>query len=296
MGATEVVNGVSGSTMALILGVYHEFIHALRSIDRKAFALIRHGDFTGFWHKVNGAFLLTILLGISVSLFTITKIVSYFVQFHFISISSIFFGLILISGLLMLRKISRWSLRPVVALIFGFVLNYSLAFFAPASTPNNLIFALLAGFLAGFSLCFPGISSAFILILVGKYQYIVTSFSQLNTGVIAIFFIGCLLGLWMASRFMYRILADFYSTTIALLAGLMLGALNKLWPWRQVSEYVTNSKGEQIAAFDQSVLPWKYVTLTGKDPQVFQAILMMALGVFIVVLIEKIAAGLKSKI
>jgi putative membrane protein len=124
----------------------------------------------------------------------------------------------------------------------------------------------------------------------------VTSFSQLNAAIIAVFFLGCLVGLWVASRFMYRILSDYYSTTVALLSGLMLGALNKLWPWRKILEYATNGNGEQIPAFDESVLPWRYLALTGKDPEVFLAILMMAVGVFIVVLIEKIAAGLKTKI
>jgi putative membrane protein len=76
----------------------------------------------------------------------------------------------------------------------------------------------------------------------------------------------------------------------------MIGSLNKVWPWREVLEFVTNSKGEQVPAFDKSILPWDYLATTGKDPQVFQAILMMALGVFIVVLIEKIAVRLKTKI
>jgi putative membrane protein len=278
------------------LAFTRKFIKSLRSVDRKALALIRQGKFADVWEKINGGFLLSILAGIVISLFTITKIVSYFVQFHFIAISSLLFGLILISGILLLRKISKWSIGPVIALFTGIAVNYSITSLPPVNTPDNALFSALAGSLAGFSLAMPGISSAFILLMIGKYQYIVSSFSQINPGVIASFFIGCLAGLWMASRFMYRILADYYSITIALLAGLMIGALNKLWPWRLVSEYATNGKGNQVPAFDEGVLPWRYVTLTGKDPQVFQAILMMALGVFIVVLIEKIAAGLKTKI
>jgi putative membrane protein len=296
MGATEVVNGVSGSTMALILGVYQDFINALRSIDRNAIALIRKGHFQTFWKKINGGFLFTLLAGICISLFTVTQVISYFIQHYFIGITSLLFGLILISGILLLRKINKWSTRHVLMLVVGISINYSLTLLPPLSTPNNGFFALLSGIVAGFSLAFPGISGAFILILVGKYQYIVTSFSPLNLVVIGSFFIGCLAGLWLASRFMYRILTVHYSVTIALLAGLTVGALNKLWPWRKVLEYVTNGQGEQIPAFDESVLPWRYMALTGKDPQVFQAIVMMALGVFIVVLIEKIAAGLKTKI
>jgi putative membrane protein len=296
MGATEVVHGVSGSTMGLILGVYHEFIQSLRSIDRKAIALLRKKEFQEFWTKINGAFLLTLLSGVCISLFTLAKGVTYLLQHHFIGISSLLFGLILISGILLLRKITRWSVVAFMAIVVGFCINYGLTLLSPLDTPNNVLFALISGFLAGFCLAVPGISSAFILLVVGKYQYIVTSFSDLNAGVIGTFLIGCVAGLWVASRFMYRILADYYNVTIALLAGLILGALNKLWPWRLVSEYVTNSQGEQIPRYDESLLPWNYLALTGKDPQVFQAIAMMAFGVFIVVLIEKIAAGLKTKI
>jgi putative membrane protein len=296
MGATEVVHGVSGSTMALILGAYQEFIHALRDIDRKAFKLLKKGYYDDFWTKINGNFLISLLAGIGVSLFTVTKIVSYFIQYHFIGTTSFLFGLISISGILLLRKIKKWSFRPVVALFIGIAINYSLTIVTPIQSQDNLVFALICGFLAGFSLVFPGISSAFILLLIGKYQYIVVSFSEVNSPVIIVFVIGCLPGLWLASRFMYRLLTDYYNTTIALLAGLTLGALNKLWPWRDVAEYVTNGKGEQVPAFDRSVLPWEYLNITGSDPHVFQAVLMMAVGVFIVVLIEKIAAGLKTKI
>jgi putative membrane protein len=296
MGATEVVHGVSGSTMALILGIYQEFIYSLRKIDRDSLGLIRKGELRTFWKTINGGFLLSLLAGIGVSLFTLTKIVSWFVQYHFIGITSFLFGLIAISGILLLRKITKWSLRPVVALLLGILINYGLTVLSPLHTHDNLFFALICGFLAGFSLVFPGISSAFILLMIGKYQYIIISFADFDVAVIILFLIGCLSGLWMASRFMYRLLVDYYSITIALLAGLMLGALNKLWPWRHVSEYVTNGKGEQVPAFDKSVLPWDYSNITGNDPHVLQAILMMAVGVFIVVLIEKIAAGLKNKI
>jgi putative membrane protein len=295
VGATEVLHGVSGSTMALILGVYQELIQSLRSIDRKAMALLGQGNFSAFWKKINGGFLVTILSGIGLSLFTFAGALSYLIQHHFIATSSFLFGLILIAGVLLLRKVNKWRIVTFLFLIAGFSINYWLTILHPLNTTDNTFFALISGFLAGFSLAIPGISSAFILLLIGKYQFIVISFSHLNITVIGVFLVGCLIGLWLASRFMYRMFADHYNVTIALLSGLILGALNKLWPWRMVSEYVTNGKGEQMPAYDESVLPWNYL-VANKDPQVFQAVLMMALGVFVVVVFEKIAAGLKTKI
>lgn len=295
MGATEVVHGISGSSIGLILGVYQEFIFSLRAVDRESIRLLRKGYFATFWAKINGNFFISILLGIILGLFFITRLVSEVLQEHFIIASSFLFGLILISGVLFLRKIKKWTAGSVLIFFIGVAFTSSLTFLPPLETPDNTFFGFVAGIFAGFTVAFPGISSAFILLLIGKYQYIVSSFSELNIAVIGVFFIGCLIGLWMASRFMYRIFADYYNATVALLSGLMLGALNKLWPWRNVIEYVTNRNGDQVPAYDTSMLPWKYVALTGKDPQVFLAILMMAIGVFLVVLIEKIAAGLKLK-
>ena len=281
MGATEVVQGVSGSTMALILGVYHDLVNSLRSIDRKAFVLLKSGAVASFWKHINGTFLFSILAGIAVSVVTLAKIVSSLLQEYFIICSSVFFGIILISGVLLFRKVKKWKLGVLFGFLVGFAINFSLTLLAPLHTPDIYLFAFIAGVLAGFALLFPGLSSAFILLMMGKYQLIVLSFSQLNVWVIALFSTGCLLGLWTASRFIYKMFADYYSTTVALLAGLMLGALNKLWPWRYTFEYVTNAQGDQIPAFDESVVPWRYMALTGKDPQVFQAILMVALGVFL---------------
>jgi putative membrane protein len=296
MGATEVIHGVSGSTMALMLGVYQEFILSLRSINRENFRLWKRKGFGFFWSEIHGPFLFPLLSGIIVGLLILTRLVSGLLQESPIVFSSFLFGLVLISGLLLLRKIRKWTPGTFVLLFCGVAINYFLSLTPPISTPDNPLFALLAGLCAGFSLTFPGISSAFILILIGKYQYIVLSFSELNLLVTILFFAGGVVGLWMASRLMYRIFAEYYNATVALLAGLMLGALNKLWPWRNVFEYVTSSKGDQMPAYDTSILPWNYMALTGKDPEVFFAILMMALGVFLVVLIEKITAGLKTKI
>jgi putative membrane protein len=124
----------------------------------------------------------------------------------------------------------------------------------------------------------------------------IEALTTFNIPVVLVFVAGCFLGLLGFSRFLTWILKNYHDATVALLAGFMLGSLNKVWPWREVLEYVTNREGEQVPVFDRSIWPWKYFETTGKDPQVFQAIMMMALGVFIVVLIEKIAERLKTKI
>lgn len=295
MGATEVVHGVSASTMGLVLGVYNELISSFRHINSENLRHLRRGAFRATWRNINGNFLTATLSGIFAGLLLLTPIVSSLLQSHFVTVTSFLFGIILTSGILLLRHVKRWTLAPAISLLMGIVINYAFTILPPLATPDSAFFTIFTGFLTGFSLLLPGVSSAFILLLLGKYQFIVSSFARFEIGMISLFFLFALFGLWVASRFMYRMLADYYSATVALLAGLTLGALNKLWPWRVAFEYVFNTHGIQIPAYDKSVLPWHYVSLTGKDPQVFQAILMTALGVLIVVMTEKIAAGLKTK-
>lgn len=296
MGATEVVHGVSASTVAVIFGVYQEFLESIGAIDRQAIRLLREKKFSTFWNKINGPFLLTLIAGIITGLFLLTGLVTYVLKNHFIMFSSFLFGVILICGLLIVRRVQKWNLLAVLAFIVGIALNYSLALLTPLDTPDNTFLALIAGFFAGFAITIPGLSSSFILLMIGKYQLIVTSFSQSNAVTAGGFLLGCAVGLWVAARLINVMFSRHFGPTVALMGGLTLGALNKLWPWRNVFEYTTSSSGDQIPAYDASILPWNYVALTGRDPQVFLAILMTALGVFLVVLIEKIAAGLKTKI
>jgi putative membrane protein len=296
MGAAEVVPGVSGGSVAFITGIYDELLHALRAIDREALQLLKRRRFADFWRKINGSFLVAVFSGVATSLLTLARLMVYLLKQHPILVWSFFFGLIIISAPLMLREIKHWSLLLVITFFLGAGLAYLVTILSPTQTPDGIWFIFVAGALAVTSLILPGISGVFILLLIEKYQYMINALINLNIPVVLVYMAGCTVGLLGFSRFLVWVLDNYRSTTVALLAGMMLGSLNKVWPWRQVLEYVTNSKGEQVPAFDKSILPWHYFATTGKNPQVFQAILMIALGVFIVVLIEKISVRLKTKI
>jgi putative membrane protein len=295
MGAADVVPGVSGGTIAFITGIYDELLLSIRSVDAEAVRLLLQLQWRAFWQKINGNFLIAVLAGVVTSVLTLAKLVTHLLAYQPILVWSFFFGLILISAPLVLRNVRRWSVTPVITFLAGIALAYTITVISPAQTPESLIFVFFAGALAICAMILPGISGAFILLLLGKYQFVVGALIEFNLPVILVFILGCVVGLLSFSRFLSWILEHYHDITIALLAGFMLGSLNKVWPWREILEYAANSKGEQVAAYDRSVLPWHYFSITGRDPQVFKAILMMALGVFIVVLIEKIAARLKTR-
>jgi len=296
MGVADVIPGMSGGSVAFITGIYSEMVHALRAIDREAFELVTKKRFNDCWKKINGNFLVALFAGIVTSLLTIARLMTHLQTKYPILVWSFVFGLILISALLVLRDIKKWNLGIVAAFFCGALASYGITLLSPVQTPVSIWFIFLTGMLSVSALLIPGLSGAFILLLLGKYQYMVNALISFNIVVILVFLGGCVVGLIGFSRFLTWTLDNYRNATVALLTGFMLGSLNKAWPWREVLEYVTNSKGDQVPAFDRSILPWHYFNITGKDPQVFQAILMMAISVFIVVLFVKIAARLKTKI
>ncbi len=296
MGAADVVPGVSGGTVAFITGIYDELLFSINAVDVEAMRLLGRFRVAEFWKKINGNFLVVLLAGIATSLVSLAKLMVHLLQHYPIIIWSFFFGLILISAPLVLREVRKWTVGVGLSFVMGIILAYLITVLSPAQTPNAIWFIFLSGAIAICAMILPGISGAFILLLLGKYAFMINALTQFRISVILAFVAGCLVGILSFSRFLSFILKNYHNATVALLAGFMLGSLNKVWPWREVLEYATNSEGEQVPVFDRSILPWNYLEVTGKDPQVFQAILMMALGVFIVVLIEKIAERLKTKI
>ncbi len=295
MGAADVIPGVSGGTVAFITGIYEELINSIKAIDLDAFRLLFSFRIVDFWKKVNGNFLICVLAGIVTSLLSLSKLMTYLLEHHPISIWSFFFGLILVSSPLILRDIKKWSLFTVIAFILGIILAYLITVLAPTETPTNLFFIFFCGALAICAMILPGISGAFILLLIGKYEYMITALIQFNIPVIIVFVLGCFLGLLGFSHVLSWILKHYRFPTLALLAGFMIGSLNKVWPWKEVMAFRLNHEGIQVPAFDKSVWPGRYLEVTGLDPQLFHAILFAAVGVFLVVAIEKTATFLRSK-
>lgn len=295
MGGADVIPGVSGGTIAFISGIYDELIHSLKSFDAEAFKLLFTFKIAAVWKKVNANFLVTVLAGIVTSLLSLSKLMTYLLEFHPIQIWSFFFGLIMVSSPLILRDIKGWNVGTVIAGIIGIVVAYLITIITPTETPTNLFFIFFCGALAICAMILPGISGAFILLLIGKYEYMITALIEFNIPVIIVFVVGCFIGLTSFSHFLSWLLDNYRSSALALLAGFMIGSLNKVWPWKEVVSYRLNHEGVQVPAFDKSVLPGDFLAKTGQDPQVFQAILFAALGIFLVVALEKTAAYLKSK-
>lgn len=295
MGAADVIPGVSGGTIAFITGIYEELINSIRRIDMETMRLLQRLEWSAFWKRINGNFLLIVLGGILTSLLSLAKLMNYLLIIYPIPIWSFFFGLILISAPLILREVKVWSVSSVLAGLAGIAIAYWITIVSPAQTSSSLLFIFVCGALAICAMILPGISGAFILLLLGKYEFMIKSLVELDLAVVTVFALGCIIGLLSFSRFLSWILTHYRFPTLALLSGFMLGSLNKVWPWKEVLSFRLNTDGKQIPAIEQSIWPGQYLVKTGHDPQVFHAILFVALGILIVVFVEKLALAFKTK-
>lgn len=295
MGAADVVPGVSGGTIAFITGIYEELINSIRSVDWQALKLLFSLRFAEFWQKINGSFLFSVVLGIGISIFSLAKLMTWLLAHHPIYIWSFFFGLIIASSFLVSKEIRRWNFSTILSLIAGGSIAYIITVLSPASTPDTWWFILLAGAIAICAMILPGISGAFILLLLGKYTFILGAVSRLEIGTLLLFLIGAVIGIISFSHLLSWLLKNYHNITIALLTGFMIGSLNKVWPWKETLETYTDTHGVEQVLVETNVSPGKFESLTQSDPLVMQAILMCILGFFLIWGIEAIGKRLKIK-
>ena len=294
MGAADIVPGVSGGSIALITGIYEELLRSINSFNGDSLKLLLRFEFKEFFKAVNGAFLVSLFLGILTSIFSLSKLITYLMDEHPIPLWSFFCGLILISAFLILKDIKKWSIGVIIALIIGTVAAYFITELPPTSSPDALWFTFVAGAIAICAMILPGISGSFILLILGKYEPILHAVSERDFVTLAVFALGCIVGLLSFSRVISWLLKHYYSITIGLLSGFMLGSINKLWPWKIVTAYRTSSSGEEKPFLTKNLFPSDYLDQTGFEPKLVLAVSAFLFGSILVYGIDRLAAYLKK--
>jgi putative membrane protein len=294
MGAADVVPGVSGGTIAFITGIYEELVDSIKSINYASIRKIWTTGLRSFWKAVNGNFLLSVVVGILISVVSLARILEYILINYPIQLWSFFFGLIVASAVFVARKIDRWNIITLIFFVAGIVAAFLITSFTPAETTNAYWFIFLSGALAICAMILPGISGSFILLLLGKYQFILNALNEGKIGIIAILLAGALIGIISFANLLSWLLKHYHHITIALLAGFMLGSLNKIWPWKITISTFTDSHGELKPLIQQNVLPGKFAETLQTDPQIFSAVLFAITGIAIILLFEGISRLRKS--
>ena len=282
MGTADVIPGVSGGTVALIMGIYDELVGTIASIDGRALQALLRGRVIEVLRLVNAGFIVPILAGILIAIATFAKLITYLLAMYPQPVWGFFTGLILASALYVARQTERgYGIKLLLLIAFGTAFGYGITVLVPVETGTESYKFILAGLVAICAMILPGISGSFLLVIMGKYQQVFSAVHERDWQVIALFGLGAVTGILIFSRFLKRLLARYYSATMAFLVGLMLGSLRKVWPFRNVlEERVVGSK--TLVLRDECIWPSEF------DGEVWLSFALMGIGAVSVLVLEQI--------
>lgn len=312
MGAADVIPGVSGGTIAFIMGIYDRFVGAIAAINAEALKLLLRGRLREFWKHIDGSFLLSLILGIGISVVGLAGLMQMLLADFPIQTWAFFFGLIVASSIFILRGISGWAWKDGGFLVLGAVMGVVICTLSPTQTPDSLWFIFLSGAIAICAMILPGISGSFILLILGKYQYIMGTITTLvgNIGalwgsseasstlfweslaVMAVFGVGAVVGILGFSKFLHWLLARWNKETLIVLAGFIIGSLVKVWPWSN-TEAIVRSQFPEVADLAEAAEIARYQSLI--DPQIWSAVIFAIVGFCLVSGIEIIGKFIAKK-
>ena len=286
MGAADVVPGVSGGTIAFISGIYEELLNSISSFNFSLINVFKNEGFKSVWIKVNGNFLVSLFVGILISVLSLAKLIESMLENHPIVIWSFFFGLVLASIIYIGKQITKWTKGSVLCLILGAILAFYITTLNPMVSVNSSPwFLFFAGMIAICAMILPGISGSFILVLLGAYKPVLNALNTKDFVSIIIFLVGAILGLLSFSRILKWLFSTYKNYTLATLTGFIIGSLNKIWPWKETISWRTNSKGIEVPFNTASVSPFSFEG----DNQLLISIFLMLIGFGLIILLEKLA-------
>ena len=289
MGAADLVPGVSGGTIALITGIYKELLESINSISLSNLKLWKQQGLKSVWGKINGPFLIAVFGGILSSILLLSRLLEWLIENHPLVLWSFFFGLLIASIIYLFRAELSFSMLNVLYVCFGAVISFLVTQLNGGANQSSLWYLFLSGFIGISAMILPGLSGAYILVVMGVYQTVLSNvriaqdlifnFDQtqfINTAsILGVFILGILVGINVFAKFLSWLLNHYPQRSIAVLVGLMIGALHKVWPWQNT---VADSVKETLA-----VLPHEY----NGDPQILIVITWMLIGFGIFFLIER---------
>lgn len=305
MGAADVVPGVSGGTIAFISGIYEELIETIHKLDFKIFKVWKKDGLKTAWNQYNLSFLTALFLGVAISVLSLAKVITWLLENKPIFVWSFFFGLVVASILYVGKQITKWDIKTIVAIIIAASIAYYITLAKPIGSPESIWFLFFAGFIAIIAMILPGISGAFILLLLGAYKPVIGAIDELSIGIstmdwailsqallkIGVFMLGAIVGLKAFSSVLNWLFKNHKNLILATLTGFMIGALNKIWPWKEVLEYRVSHDGDKVPFLEKSILPNSYEG----EPMVLIAVLFMIIGFLTIFLLEKIANKTKTE-
>ena len=291
MGAADVVPGVSGGTIALITHIYERLINAIDAVSISLILNLFTSRSKKAWDKLDGSFLLALTLGIGTSILLVTGGISWLIEHYPIPLWAFFFGLILGSAYVLKNAIDNWSAVSILMLLVGACVAFGIGLVSPSQGSESLIYLFFCGMLVVIAMILPGISGAFILILLGAYGTALDTVAQMKSFVFDGFIVfavmasGGLVGLKVFAKVLSWLFSNHKNMVLATMTGFLLGSLYKVWPWKEVTQYYTNSSGERVPLNSVSVFPDAF----NADAQLVPAITAFFLGLILLFLLERLS-------
>ena len=289
MGAAEVVPGVSGGTIAFISGIYERLINSIRQLTPVMALQLKKNGVKSTWQRIDGTFLLVLFAGMGVSILMFANAVSYLLLNESIAIWSFFFGLVVVSTLVISREITSFNITIGLGICLGLIIGVLVTQIVPISLEPTPLMLFIGGSVAVCAWILPGLSGSFILLLLGLYGFVIDAIKNLDVSNLAFLAAGAVVGLVSFSQLLSRLYALFKNETLAVLMGFMLGSLAILWPWKNTTSYQINADGSQIPLVQEPVSPDVYTSLTGLDAQIMVAVVCALVGGALVLLLHWVA-------
>ncbi|MBO7571489.1 MAG: DUF368 domain-containing protein [Bacteroidales bacterium] len=287
MGVANVIAGVSGGTIALIVGIFERLINSLKSFNFTAIKLLFTGKFKEFAKHTDFVFLFEVLLGIAVAMISVAKLFKYLFENYPTYIWALFFGLLIASIFYVGKTIKKWNLWVIVAFIIGIGVSLLIAFGTTAQENDNFFYLVLCGAIGSSGMILPGISGSYILVLMGDYSLVINAIDMLTKNpmeamkVIAPVMIGVVVGIIAFAHVLAWIFKHYHDMTISLLTGFIVGSLPIIWPWK---------------IYENGALPMaKDNILPEMNAEFFIAVAIIILGAGLIIATETIASRMKSK-
>ena len=277
MGTADLVPGVSGGTIAFLSGIYEELIYSIKFVTGDVLKKALTGKIVEAIKMVPYKFLVPLAFGLMTAIFTLANALSYLLENYPIFVWSFFFGLVIASTIIVMRRVVKWDVRDMVSFVIAAVITYFVVGLVPVETPSTLPVFFLSGVIAIIAMILPGISGSYILLLLGKYQQVLGAVTNRDFLTLAVFTAGCVLGIALFSRVLSWLFAKHHDISIAILAGIMLGSVRKIWPWKETVLTRINSHGVEVPLVEKNIIPATF------DITVIIAI-ALALGAFFLII------------
>lgn len=282
MGAADLIPGVSGGTIAFLSGIYEELLHSIKTVTGKVPQLVFQGKIKEAFNTIPFKFLIPLGIGVLTALLSLAKLISWLLTDYPVFVWSFFFGLVIASTFIVLKRIVRWDLTDKIAFIISMIASYIVVGAVPIETPNNYPFIFFSGMIAICAMILPGISGSFILLLLGKYQQILAAVTQRDILTLVVFAAGCGVGIALFSRLLSWLFAKHHDISIAVLAGIMIGSVRKIWPWKEVVLTRINSHGVEVPFIEKNILPPSF------DVSFLFCVILAIIGITIIIYMDKV--------